>query len=131
MTTTATTIDEAIRAAAIAKGYSDASVVTQKVQDRPGALPLVVTEGHVRFDDVWFAYDPVRPILRGVSFDVPPGRTVAIVGPSGLNRRMEAICSAITLIRQPGADPPRRTPRSRAAVWPAEAERASHVRATA
>ena len=40
MTTTATTIDDAIRAAAIAKGYSDASVVTQKVQDRPGALDV-------------------------------------------------------------------------------------------
>jgi hypothetical protein len=40
MTTTATSIDDAIRAAAIAKGYSDASVVTQKVQDRPGALDV-------------------------------------------------------------------------------------------
>jgi hypothetical protein len=40
MTTTGTTIDDAIRAAAIAKGYSDASVVTQKVQDRPGALDV-------------------------------------------------------------------------------------------
>jgi ABC-type transport system involved in Fe-S cluster assembly fused permease/ATPase subunit len=57
-----------------------------EIEDRPGALPLVVTEGHVRFDDVWFAYDPVRPILRGVSFDVPPGRTVAIVGPSGAGK---------------------------------------------
>jgi ABC-type transport system involved in Fe-S cluster assembly fused permease/ATPase subunit len=57
-----------------------------EIQDRPGALPLVVTEGHVRFDDVWFAYDPVRPILRGVSFAVPPGRTVAIVGPSGAGK---------------------------------------------
>ncbi|MEA2841163.1 MAG: ATP-binding cassette, subfamily heavy metal transporter [Methylobacteriaceae bacterium] len=57
-----------------------------EIQDRPGALPLLVTEGHVRFDDVWFAYDAVRPILRGVSFDVPPGRTVAIVGPSGAGK---------------------------------------------
>jgi len=57
-----------------------------EIQDKPGALPLVVTEGHVRFDDVWFSYDPVRPILRGVTFDVPPGRTVAIVGPSGAGK---------------------------------------------
>jgi ATP-binding cassette, subfamily B, heavy metal transporter len=57
-----------------------------EIKDRAGALPLGVTEGHVRFDDVWFAYDPVRPILRGVSFDVPPGRTVAIVGPSGAGK---------------------------------------------
>jgi ATP-binding cassette subfamily B protein len=57
-----------------------------EIKDPPGALPLIVTEGHVRFADVWFAYDPVRPILRGVSFDVPPGRTVAIVGPSGAGK---------------------------------------------
>jgi ATP-binding cassette subfamily B protein len=57
-----------------------------EIEDKPGALPLVVTEGHVRFDDVWFSYDPVRPILRGVTFDVPPGRTVAIVGPSGAGK---------------------------------------------
>ncbi len=57
-----------------------------EIEDRPGALPLIVSEGHVRFDNVWFAYDPVRPILRGVSFDVPPGRTVAIVGPSGAGK---------------------------------------------
>jgi ATP-binding cassette, subfamily B, heavy metal transporter len=57
-----------------------------EIEDKPGALPLVVSEGHVRFDNVWFAYDPVRPILRGVTFDVPPGRTVAIVGPSGAGK---------------------------------------------
>jgi ATP-binding cassette subfamily B protein len=57
-----------------------------EIRDRTGALPLVVTEGHVRFDDVRFAYDPIRPILRGVSFEVPPGRTVAIVGPSGAGK---------------------------------------------
>ena len=39
-TDTTTTIDDAIRAAAIAKGYADASIVTQKVQDRPGALDV-------------------------------------------------------------------------------------------
>jgi ABC-type transport system involved in Fe-S cluster assembly fused permease/ATPase subunit len=57
-----------------------------EIKDPPDALALIVTEGHLRFDDVWFAYDPVRPILRGVSFDVPPGRTVAIVGPSGAGK---------------------------------------------
>jgi ABC-type transport system involved in Fe-S cluster assembly fused permease/ATPase subunit len=57
-----------------------------EIKDKPGALPLAVTDGHVRFDDVWFSYDPVRPILRGVTFDVPPGRTVAIVGPSGAGK---------------------------------------------
>ena len=40
----------------------------------------------MRFDDVHFAYDPARPILKGVSFEVPPGATVAVVGPSGAGK---------------------------------------------
>jgi ATP-binding cassette, subfamily B, heavy metal transporter len=56
------------------------------IEDRPGAKPLVVRDGHVRFEDVHFAYVPERPILRGVSFDVPAGKTVAIVGPSGAGK---------------------------------------------
>ena len=57
-----------------------------EVRDRPGALPLRVTEGHLRFEDVHFHYDPAREILRGVTIDVPPGKTVAIVGPSGAGK---------------------------------------------
>jgi ATP-binding cassette subfamily B protein len=57
-----------------------------EIQDRPGAKPLVVSEGTVRFDDVHFAYDPEREILKGVSFEVPAGRTIAIVGPSGAGK---------------------------------------------
>ena len=48
---------------------------------RPGAKPLAVRNGTVRFEDVWFHYDERREILRGVSFEVPAGRTVAVVGP--------------------------------------------------
>jgi ATP-binding cassette, subfamily B, heavy metal transporter len=59
---------------------------TQEVKDIPGAKPLVVTSGHVRFDDVRFSYDPERPILKGLSFEVPAGKTVAIVGPSGAGK---------------------------------------------
>lgn len=57
-----------------------------EVKDIPGAMPLLVTSGAVRFDDVRFAYDPERPILKGLSFDVPAGKTVAIVGPSGAGK---------------------------------------------
>jgi ATP-binding cassette, subfamily B, heavy metal transporter len=57
-----------------------------EIADRPGAQPLVVAGGHLRFDKVFFHYDPDREILKGVSFDVPPGKTVAIVGPSGAGK---------------------------------------------
>src|SRR6201991_301820 len=57
-----------------------------EVKDIPGAKPLIVTSGNVRFDDVRFSYDPDRPILKGLSFEVPAGKTVAIVGPSGAGK---------------------------------------------
>ena len=57
-----------------------------EIKDIPGARPLVVTTGQVRFDNVRFSYDPERPILRGLSFEVPAGKTVAIVGPSGAGK---------------------------------------------
>jgi len=57
-----------------------------EIKDIPGAAPLVVTSGHVRFDNVQFSYDPDRPILKGLSFEVPAGHTVAIVGPSGAGK---------------------------------------------
>ncbi|MDX1710077.1 MAG: ABC transporter ATP-binding protein/permease, partial [Rhodovibrionaceae bacterium] len=57
-----------------------------EVQDRPGAKPLQISGGAIAFEDVDFGYDPRRPILHGVSFAVPPGRSVALVGPSGAGK---------------------------------------------
>jgi ATP-binding cassette, subfamily B, heavy metal transporter len=55
----------------------------REVADKPGALPLVRTDATVRFENVSFAYEPARPILHHVSFEIPAGKTVAVVGPSG------------------------------------------------
>jgi ATP-binding cassette, subfamily B, heavy metal transporter len=57
-----------------------------EVKDAPGALPLRVTSGTIRFEDVRFAYEPQRDILKGIGFDVPAGKTVAVVGPSGAGK---------------------------------------------
>ncbi|MDD1530293.1 metal ABC transporter permease [Bradyrhizobium sp. WBOS7] len=57
-----------------------------EIKDAPDAKPLVVSAGTVRFEDVRFAYEPTRPILKGISFEVPAGKTVAIVGPSGAGK---------------------------------------------
>jgi ATP-binding cassette subfamily B protein len=57
-----------------------------EIVDRPGAEPLHVTRGEIKFENVSFAYDPDRPILKNVSFEVPAGKMVAIVGPSGAGK---------------------------------------------
>jgi ATP-binding cassette subfamily B protein len=57
-----------------------------EIEDKPDAKPLAVKSGGVRFENVAFSYDPARPILKGISFEVPAGKTVAIVGPSGAGK---------------------------------------------
>jgi len=57
-----------------------------EIVDRPGAKTLRVREGEIKFENVSFAYDPERPILKNVSFEVPAGKMVAIVGPSGAGK---------------------------------------------
>jgi ATP-binding cassette subfamily B protein len=57
-----------------------------EIEDKPGAQLLEVRRGAIRFLDVSFSYDPGRQILNGLSFEVPAGKTVAVVGPSGAGK---------------------------------------------
>ena len=55
----------------------------QKIVDQPDAPPLKVSDGTVEFRNVSFGYEPERPILKNISFEIPKNSTVAIIGPSG------------------------------------------------
>jgi ATP-binding cassette, subfamily B, heavy metal transporter len=57
-----------------------------EIEDKPAAPALKVRTGAIRFDNVSFAYEAARPILKGLSFEVQAGGTVAIVGPSGAGK---------------------------------------------
>ena len=58
----------------------------REIADAPDATVLQIAGGAVRFENVRFAYDPARPILHDVSFEIPAGKTVAVVGPSGAGK---------------------------------------------
>ncbi|KAI8321191.1 iron-sulfur clusters transporter ATM1, mitochondrial [Martensiomyces pterosporus] len=60
--------------------------VKPAIADTPDAKPLALQGGSIRFDNVSFGYIPERPILRNLSFDIPPGSRVAFVGPSGCGK---------------------------------------------
>ena len=57
-----------------------------EITEIPNAKPLVIQQGKIIFEDVKFAYDLRRPILNGISFNVPAKNTVAIVGPTGAGK---------------------------------------------
>ena len=76
-----------IRQGAIDMGSMFALIDTPaEIVDAPGAQPLHVERGHLRFEDVRFGYDPGREILKGIDLDIPAGSTLAIVGPSGAGK---------------------------------------------
>lgn len=60
--------------------------VEPAVQDQPGAIVLSTVTGHVRFEDVGFAYDSRAPVLSHLSFEAKPGEVIAIVGPTGAGK---------------------------------------------
>src|SRR6266496_841533 len=57
-----------------------------EIKDKPDAKPLVMKRGAIRFENVSFAYEPDRQILKGLTFEVPAGHHVAVVGPSGAGK---------------------------------------------
>ncbi len=69
------------------------------VQDSPTAQPLPPIKGHIRFEDVTFGYNPDRPVLHGINFEVQPGQTVALVGATGSGK--SSIVSLISRFYQP------------------------------
>ncbi|MCD4622008.1 ATP-binding cassette domain-containing protein, partial [Proteus mirabilis] len=58
----------------------------REIVDSPDAQPLRLDRGEVRFDAVSFGYDTRRPILKQVSFTIPAGHTVVVVGASGAGK---------------------------------------------
>ena len=57
-----------------------------EIEDKPDAPPLAISGPVLKFEDVHFHYDTDRPILKGIDFEVPAGKTIAVVGPSGAGK---------------------------------------------
>jgi ATP-binding cassette subfamily B protein len=91
----------------------------QEIADAPDAKPLQLPQGAasatVRFEHVDFAYDPARPILHDISFDIPAGKTVAVVGPSGSGK--STLARLLYRFYDVGISPPR-SPAARGSLPP-------------
>ncbi|MGQ9789341.1 MAG: ABC transporter ATP-binding protein [Armatimonadota bacterium] len=74
------------RAIAAASRVFEVLDAPEEVTDAPNAIVPDTVQGHIRFDRVHFAYNPERPILQDVSFEVLPGQRIGIVGPSGTGK---------------------------------------------
>lgn len=57
--------------------------IRNAIDDGPDALPMPKIRGDVKFDEVWFEYEPEQPVIKGLSLDVRAGQTVALIGFSG------------------------------------------------
>lgn len=79
-------IDSFQRAVTGSKDFVETMSIVPAISDREDAADLIVKSGEINFDDVWFAYQPEKSILSGVSFSVPPGQKVALVGISGAGK---------------------------------------------
>lgn len=74
--------------------FLDVIETEPEIQDAPDAHPLEQVSGHVRYEDVSFCYsDDNTPVLSHVSFDIPAGKSIALVGPSGGGKT--TICSLL------------------------------------
>jgi ABC-type multidrug transport system fused ATPase/permease subunit len=76
-------IGQAQRAIAAGRRIFEVLDEPEEIADRQGAIPLAPGPGRLVFEDVTFGYDPERPVLEQVDLEVPAGRTVALVGPTG------------------------------------------------
>jgi ATP-binding cassette subfamily B protein/subfamily B ATP-binding cassette protein MsbA len=73
-------------AAANARRVLEVLEAEEGVRDTPGARPLAHARGHLRFEAVSFGYQPDRPVLQQIDLEIPPGQTLALVGPTGAGK---------------------------------------------